>query len=121
MYRTYGLIAANAKIARDRHTGESRGFGFLDFDNMDSSTSLMKTTNGGMYIGQSYVTLEYSHKTNMHQQLQPTIVDEDQLKQQQQDQEKSVTYRDWICESVSLVSFQERYLTQIVFTEEFFT
>ncbi len=88
-------MAANAKIARDRRTNESRGFGFLDFDNMESSTMLMKTTNGGMYVGQSYVTLEYSHKNNMHQQLQPLPVDEKQ-------EEKPVVYKDWICESVSI-------------------
>jgi RNA-binding protein 5/10 len=68
----------------------------------------MKTTNGGMYIGQSYVTLEYSHKTNMHQQLQTAVVDEEQIKNQEQQEEKPVTYRDWICESCSSRNFSHR-------------
>jgi RNA recognition motif-containing protein len=108
IFRNYGLTPINTKIARDRLTGASRGFGFLDFDDLELSRLLMDTTNGGLYIGNDFVTLEYSHSAaKKQQQLQQKNENESNPSGKEQTQQP-VVYRDWICEHCNARNFGYR-------------
>ena len=41
MFEEYGIVK-NAKIIRDRYTKISRGFGFIEMDNMDNKDVALK-------------------------------------------------------------------------------
>ncbi|KAL9645012.1 hypothetical protein ABK040_004505 [Willaertia magna] len=90
VYRNYGLVATNVRVMRDKTSGSSRGFGFIDFENIEDSKSLVEITNGGMFVGNDYVELQYSHKNTSNQQQQETI------------------YKDWICGHCDTKNFSNR-------------
>jgi RNA recognition motif-containing protein len=86
------LIPTNVKVARDKFTGVSRGFGFVDFETVETAISLMQSTAGGLYISQEFITLEYSRAAaNRKKTSESTSVASER---------EEATYKDWICESV---------------------
>ena len=89
VFRVHGLTATRVRIVRDKATGQSRGFGFIDFATIDESRSLMDTTDGGMFIGNDYVELEFSHKSP-------------HKPHSESDDPKGDSYKDWICGHVSI-------------------
>ncbi|KAK3820416.1 MAG: hypothetical protein J3Q66DRAFT_337113 [Benniella sp.] len=49
------------RIARDRHTGDSRGFGFLKFINLHQAQEFMKQFFPSVKVGQKWVRVAYSN------------------------------------------------------------
>lgn len=70
-------------------TRESRGFGFVDFDSVESAKTFMESTTGKTFVSNVMVTLEYSHKALQHK-------------------DKAQPFKDWICESCSSHNFANR-------------
>ena len=114
-------------MIRDRMTGASRGFGFLDFDSVETSKNLIQMTNGGMFIGDDFVTIEYSMGARKQQQqqvpLSKTTTDEQEssssmlpskeesLNDRLSENSKKpmmTTYNDWICSHCKAHNFAYR-------------
>ena len=45
-FSAFGMIVATPKIMRDPETGASRGFGFVSYDNFESSDAAIEAMNG---------------------------------------------------------------------------
>ncbi|KAF9432894.1 hypothetical protein BGZ76_010176 [Entomortierella beljakovae] len=60
----------NVRIARDRHTGESRGFGFLKFIHLDHPQEFMRRHFPSVKIGQSWVRIAYSNNPSVSRDTQ---------------------------------------------------
>ena len=58
----FGYIIST-KVARDPETGESKGHGFVSYDNFDSSDTAIKQMNG-QYFSNKKITVEYAFKDN---------------------------------------------------------
>lgn len=85
VFQIHGLQPTRVRIVRDKATGQSRGFGFVDFATLTESEQFMNSSNGGMFIGNDYVELEYSHKTP----------------HSEEGKENEKSFKDWFCGHVS--------------------
>lgn len=94
IYNIHGLVPTRVRIVRDKETGQSRGFGFVDFSTVEESQMLMDSTAGGMFIGNDYVELEYSHKAAPIAKPSENV---------QEESYKEQIYQDWICGHVSSI------------------
>jgi cold-inducible RNA-binding protein len=53
-----GFAADSVQIVRDRFSGESRGFGFIDFENDAEADRAVATCNGQEFLGRALVVNE---------------------------------------------------------------
>ena len=53
-----GFAANSVQIVRDRFSGESRGFGFIDFDNDADAERAVGACNGQDFLGRALVVNE---------------------------------------------------------------
>ena len=53
-----GFAADSVQIVRDRFSGESRGFGFIDFENDAEAERAVATCNGQEFLGRTLVVNE---------------------------------------------------------------
>ena len=53
-----GFAADSVQIVRDRFSGESRGFGFIDFENDAEADRAVATCNGQEFLGRTLVVNE---------------------------------------------------------------
>jgi len=49
-FRDYGIVT-RAKVIKDRYTGTSRGFGFIEMPNETEAINAINTLNGGKWEG----------------------------------------------------------------------
>jgi RNA recognition motif-containing protein len=56
-FAAYGTVKS-AAIIRDRHTGESRGFGFIEMDSGDEANAAITGLNGGQLDGRTITVNE---------------------------------------------------------------
>jgi RNA-binding protein 5/10 len=89
------------KIVRDRSTGESRGFAFVEFPSIQDAKTLLQYTSGHIQIEGSTVYLSYSYQ--QQQQTQPTSHHQQQQAHHQH-QHRSNESKDpnWLCSQVIL-------------------
>nr|CAG4715002.1 unnamed protein product [Naegleria fowleri] len=99
IYNIHGLVPTRVRIVRDKETGQSRGFGFVDFSTVEESQMLMDSTAGGMFIGNDYVELEYSHKAAPIAKPSENV---------QEESYKEQIYQDWICGHCNTQNFMHR-------------
>lgn len=72
------------RLIRDKMTGESRGFAFVDFVSPEDAQSLMEHTNGSLTIDGSSVTISLNRTSPVQKPTpQPEV-------------------KDWICPQVSI-------------------
>lgn len=60
-FSAFGLIVQTPKIARDPETGNLKGFGFVSFDNFESSDAAIDAMNG-QYLMNKQITVSYAFK-----------------------------------------------------------
>lgn len=60
-FSAFGTIVGHAKIARDLETGQSKGYGFVSFDNFDSSDAAIDAMNGQI-LANKPITVGYAYK-----------------------------------------------------------
>ncbi|OZJ04367.1 hypothetical protein BZG36_03203 [Bifiguratus adelaidae] len=60
-FSAFGVIVQTPKVARDPDTGASKGYGFVSFDNFDSSDAAIDAMNG-QYLMNKQITLQYAYK-----------------------------------------------------------
>lgn len=60
-FSQFGLIVQPPKIARDTETGNSRGFGFVSFDDFDASDAALEAMNGQHLMGKQ-IKVSYALK-----------------------------------------------------------
>lgn len=60
IFRTFGNLLQPPKVARD-DSGESRGFGFVNFDNFESSDAAIAAMNG-QWLSNKQITVSYAFK-----------------------------------------------------------
>ena len=57
MFATYGDVVS-IKIAKDRDTGKSRGFGFVEMENPVSESRVIRALNGTELMGRQMIVRE---------------------------------------------------------------
>jgi len=60
-FGAFGVIVQTPKIARDPETGNSKGYGFISFDNFESSDAAIEAMNG-QYLMNKAITVSYAFK-----------------------------------------------------------
>lgn len=60
VFSSFGIVLST-KIMRDPETGESKGYGFVSYDNFESADHAINTMNG-QYIGGKPVDVSYAYK-----------------------------------------------------------
>ncbi|KAJ3343795.1 Splicing factor 3B subunit 4 [Entophlyctis luteolus] len=60
-FSAFGVIAQTPKIARDPDTGMSKGYGFVSYDNFESSDAAIEAMNG-QYLMNKPITVSYAFK-----------------------------------------------------------
>ncbi|KAF8344013.1 uncharacterized protein EI90DRAFT_2963928 [Cantharellus anzutake] len=60
-FSAFGIISTTAKIARDPQTGQSKGYGFISYNDFDSSDAAIEAMNG-QYLNNKPITVQYSFK-----------------------------------------------------------
>ncbi|KAG0246093.1 hypothetical protein B0O80DRAFT_496792 [Mortierella sp. GBAus27b] len=60
-FSAFGTIVGHAKIARDLETGQSKGYGFVSFDNFESSDAAIDAMNGQI-LANKPITVSYAYK-----------------------------------------------------------
>ena len=60
-FSAFGLVITTPKIMRDPDTGTSRGFGFVSFQNFESSDAAIESMNG-QFLCNRPVTVTYAFK-----------------------------------------------------------
>ncbi|KAG0170405.1 Splicing factor 3B subunit 4 [Apophysomyces sp. BC1034] len=60
-FSAFGLIVQTPNIARDPETGNFRGFGFVSYDNFESSDAAIDAMNG-QYLMNKQITVSYAYK-----------------------------------------------------------
>lgn len=92
------------KVVRDKQTGVSKGFGFIEFANVELAKSFMETATGGeVFVKNTLCRLEYSHTVgggSGHLSNNQGIVSTSG------DVPAAVgpkTFKDWICAKVCLI------------------
>ncbi|TPX72118.1 hypothetical protein SpCBS45565_g00718 [Spizellomyces sp. 'palustris'] len=60
-FSAFGVIVQTPKVARDPDTGNSKGYGFVAFDNFDSSDAAIEAMNG-QYLMNKAITVSYAFK-----------------------------------------------------------
>ncbi|CAB4446625.1 unnamed protein product [Rhizophagus irregularis] len=60
-FSAFGVIVQTPKIARDPDTGNSKGYGFISYDNFDSSDAAIDAMNG-QYLMNKPITVSYAFK-----------------------------------------------------------
>jgi len=60
-FGAFGVIVQTPKIARDTETGNSKGYGFISFDNFESSDAAIEAMNG-QYLMNKAITVSYAFK-----------------------------------------------------------
>jgi splicing factor 3B subunit 4 len=62
-FSSFGQMAAPPLVSRDGGTGLSRGFGFISFDNFDSSDAAIEGMNGS-WLSNKQISVSYAFKKN---------------------------------------------------------
>ncbi|KAK6199912.1 uncharacterized protein RJT21DRAFT_86199 [Scheffersomyces amazonensis] len=60
-FSKFGTLIRNPTIARDNNTGESKGYGFLTFDDFQTSDSVIEKMNGAILMN-SKIHVSYAFK-----------------------------------------------------------
>ncbi|KAI8083384.1 uncharacterized protein B0P05DRAFT_537090 [Gilbertella persicaria] len=60
-FSAFGLIVNTPKISRDPDTGISKGFGFVSYDNFESSDAAIESMEG-QYLMNKQITVSYAFK-----------------------------------------------------------
>lgn len=60
-FSAFGVIVQTPKVARDPDTGNSKGYGFVAYDNFDSSDAAIEAMNG-QYLMNKSITVSYAYK-----------------------------------------------------------
>eukprot|EP00242_Pyramimonas_sp_CCMP2087_P018341 CAMPEP_0198200104 /NCGR_PEP_ID=MMETSP1445-20131203/3168_1 /TAXON_ID=36898 /ORGANISM="Pyramimonas sp., Strain CCMP2087" /LENGTH=240 /DNA_ID=CAMNT_0043870063 /DNA_START=189 /DNA_END=907 /DNA_ORIENTATION=- len=60
-FSAFGVIVATPKIMRDPETGNSRGFGFISYDNFEASDASIDAMNG-QFLCNRAITVTYAYK-----------------------------------------------------------
>ncbi|KAJ3082753.1 Splicing factor 3B subunit 4 [Quaeritorhiza haematococci] len=60
-FSAFGVIVQTPKVARDPDVGNSKGYGFISFDNFDSSDAAIEAMNG-QYLMNKPITVSYAFK-----------------------------------------------------------
>ncbi|KAI9005653.1 hypothetical protein DFJ74DRAFT_700185 [Hyaloraphidium curvatum] len=60
-FSQFGLIVQPPKVSRDNDTGNSKGFGFVSFDNFESSDAAIEAMNGQHLMGKP-INVQYALK-----------------------------------------------------------
>ncbi|EGV64878.1 hypothetical protein CANTEDRAFT_104351 [Yamadazyma tenuis ATCC 10573] len=60
-FSAFGTVIGSPQIVRDPQTGESKGHGFVDFDDFDSSDKAIESLNGKMLMN-CLITVAYAFK-----------------------------------------------------------
>ncbi|KAI7831200.1 hypothetical protein BC939DRAFT_437913 [Gamsiella multidivaricata] len=60
-FSAFGTIVGHAKVARDLETGQSKGYGFVSFDNFESSDAAIDAMNGQI-LANKPITVGYAYK-----------------------------------------------------------
>lgn len=60
-FSAFGVIVQTPKIARDPETGNLKGFGFVSFDNFESSDAAIDAMNN-QYLMNKQITVSYAFK-----------------------------------------------------------
>lgn len=60
-FSAFGVIVQTPKIARDVDTGNLKGYGFISFDNFDSSDAAIEAMNG-QYLMNKQISVTYAFK-----------------------------------------------------------
>ncbi|KAI8818107.1 uncharacterized protein EV422DRAFT_538759 [Fimicolochytrium jonesii] len=60
-FSAFGVIVQTPKVARDPDTGNSKGYGFVAFDNFESSDAAIEAMNG-QYLMNKPITVSYAFK-----------------------------------------------------------
>ncbi|GHJ87889.1 hypothetical protein NliqN6_4291 [Naganishia liquefaciens] len=60
-FSTFGPITTTAKIARDPQTGESKGYGFVSYNDFDHSDAAVEAMNN-QYLMNKPITVQYAFK-----------------------------------------------------------
>ncbi|KAG7527692.1 hypothetical protein FFLO_06679 [Filobasidium floriforme] len=60
-FSAFGQLAQTAKIARDPQTGESKGYGFISYNDFDASDAAMEALNN-QYLMNKPITVQYAFK-----------------------------------------------------------
>ncbi|KAK3268739.1 hypothetical protein CYMTET_22770, partial [Cymbomonas tetramitiformis] len=86
----------HARVIRDRTTGVSRGFAFLDFPSVDVARQLMESnTRFKLELGGQRLFLEYSRVATAERESSASSLD-------------SLAHKDWACSSCGGVNFARR-------------
>ncbi|KAI8812931.1 hypothetical protein BJ742DRAFT_557928 [Cladochytrium replicatum] len=60
-FTAFGVIVQPPKVARDPDSGDSKGYGFVSFDNFDSSDAAIEAMNG-QFLMNKPITVSYAFK-----------------------------------------------------------
>ncbi|KAI9092689.1 hypothetical protein DFS34DRAFT_583882 [Phlyctochytrium arcticum] len=60
-FSAFGVIVQTPNVARDPDTGNSRGYGFVAFDNFESSDAAIEAMNG-QFLMNKEITVSYAYK-----------------------------------------------------------
>ncbi|KXN74160.1 RNA-binding domain-containing protein [Conidiobolus coronatus NRRL 28638] len=60
-FSAFGVLIQTPKVARDLETGASKGYGFVSYDNFESSDAAIESMNG-QYLANKPVTVSYGFK-----------------------------------------------------------
>jgi len=60
-FSAFGTVMGHAKVARDLETGQSKGYGFVSFDNFESSDAAIDAMNGQI-LADKPITVGYAYK-----------------------------------------------------------
>jgi RNA-binding protein 5/10 len=95
------------KLVRDRATGESRGFAFVEFPSIQDAKSLIQYTNGNMQIEGSTVYLSYSYQQQQQQQPLSTQQNTSSTYHHRANESKDPN---WICSQVNIFKIIYKYI-----------
>ena len=57
-FAQYGFSTDSVQIVRDRYTGQSRGFGFVEIGDEEEAVRAMLILNGKVFLGRALVVRE---------------------------------------------------------------
>jgi splicing factor 3B subunit 4 len=63
-FGAFGTLIEPPKVARDPDTGNNRGFGFVNFDNFESSDAAIQSMNG-QWLANKQITVSYAFKKDV--------------------------------------------------------